>query len=375
MNRISTFSLVAIGCLLAIALAGRAWAANQRAVSFGTTLPATCYTGDLFFKTNATAGSNVYACVSTNTWVTQGVATLGGDVTGQTTAATVTQIQGRPVSSTAPASGQALTWNSSTSRWEPTTVSGGGATTLAGDVVGSSSSTTVTQIQGRPIVSTAPSNGQALVWNASTTRWEPQTISGGGGGGGASMAAQLGDFAVSQTSGTVLTVGPNCSFTTPCNVRIGALAYTLTNPITVTLSSGTGNVYIYFASTGALTVGHNMIVSCSGSCTAPPGITAFPADAVPLYTWHATSGAWDATGTDQRAFLSSKNVIPGAGLMATELAGQTTIAADPSIIGLRVSVPGTSATACTTGSWAMDTSFYYLCVTTNSWRRATMSSW
>src|ERR1041385_1632169 len=108
MNRISTFSLVAIGCLLMIGLAGKAWAANQRAVSFGTALPATCYTGDLFFKTNAAAGSNVYACVSTNTWVVQGAATLGGDLTGQAASATVTQIQGRPVSSTAPASGQAL---------------------------------------------------------------------------------------------------------------------------------------------------------------------------------------------------------------------------------------------------------------------------
>ena len=30
----------------------------------------------------------------------------------------------------------------------------------------------------------SPSDGQALVWNASTSEWQAQTVSGGGGGGG-----------------------------------------------------------------------------------------------------------------------------------------------------------------------------------------------
>lgn len=34
----------------------------------GTILPATCTVGDLFFKTDASAGQNIYACSSTNTW-------------------------------------------------------------------------------------------------------------------------------------------------------------------------------------------------------------------------------------------------------------------------------------------------------------------
>lgn len=29
----------------------------------------------------------------------------------------------------------------------------------------------------------SPSDGQALVWNASTSEWQAQTVSGGGGGG------------------------------------------------------------------------------------------------------------------------------------------------------------------------------------------------
>src|SRR5580698_6004998 len=43
----------------------------------------------------------------------------------------------------------------------------------------------------------------------------------------ASMASQLGDFAVTATSATVLSIGTNCSTSTPCNVRFGALVYSL----------------------------------------------------------------------------------------------------------------------------------------------------
>lgn len=45
------------------------------------------------------------------------------------------------------------------------------------------------KIQGRPVSMTAPTNGQALTWNAATGRWEPSTLSGGGGGGGGSTSA------------------------------------------------------------------------------------------------------------------------------------------------------------------------------------------
>lgn len=346
------------------------YAANQRAVTFGTTLPATCFTGDLYFKTNASSGANIFACVSPNTWVTQAIPTLGGDVSGLAGSLTVTQIQGHAIAPTTPQTGQSLTWNSSTNRWEPQTATGP-ATTLGGDVVGPSGANTVTQIQGHPVVSTAPVAGQALVWNGTTTRWEPQTL----GVTGASMASQLGDLTVTLSSSTVLTIGPNCSFTTPCNVRFGAFIYSFTSPFTATLAGGTGNAYFYISSSGTLTVGHNLAVTCSGACIAPTNVSSFPTDSIPLFLWHATNGAWDAKGSDQRAFLSVKDVIPGPGMMTTESLGHTTIGADPSVIGLRANVPATSASSCTSGAWALDVNYYYLCVTQNTWRRAALSSW
>ncbi len=91
----------------------------------GTTLPATCGVGEAFFKSNAAAGSNWYACTAVNAWTLQsGSPVLAGDVTGSTSATVVGQIQGRPVSATAPAGGQSMVWNSSTAAWTPQTVTG-----------------------------------------------------------------------------------------------------------------------------------------------------------------------------------------------------------------------------------------------------------
>ncbi len=50
---------------------------------------------------------------------------LGGDVTGDVTAATVVRLQGRAVSSEAPSDGQALVWDQAGQQWRPGSVSGG----------------------------------------------------------------------------------------------------------------------------------------------------------------------------------------------------------------------------------------------------------
>ena len=47
-------------------------------VKAGTTLPSTCTVGDLFYKTDATAGQNLYGCTSTDTWTQLGSSTFLG---------------------------------------------------------------------------------------------------------------------------------------------------------------------------------------------------------------------------------------------------------------------------------------------------------
>ncbi|MGA2266997.1 MAG: hypothetical protein ABSH44_00885 [Bryobacteraceae bacterium] len=47
-------------------------ATSTKPLKTGTTLPTACAVGELFFKTDATAGANLYACTATNTWSVQG---------------------------------------------------------------------------------------------------------------------------------------------------------------------------------------------------------------------------------------------------------------------------------------------------------------
>jgi hypothetical protein len=91
-----------------------------------TPLPGTCTPNELFFLTTAPAGSNVYACVATNTWALEagGSVTLSGDVTGPANATSVQRLQSRAVSAAAPQVGQALIWDGST--WSAQTVASGG---------------------------------------------------------------------------------------------------------------------------------------------------------------------------------------------------------------------------------------------------------
>jgi hypothetical protein len=105
------------------------------------------------------------------------------------------------------------------------------------------------------------------------------------------------------------------------------------------------------------------------------GITATPPGAIPLFFWSATNGSWDAAGSDQRGFLSIKDVTSGPGItVAPDSQGNTIVSVDPGSIPFRVSAPGTSSSTCTPGSWSNDTSYFYLCVNQNQWLRAALSA-
>lgn len=196
-----------------------------------------------------------------------------------------------------------------------------------------------------------------------------------GGGGGATNASQLYDFQTTKTSGTVLTINQNCSSSLPCVARWGSVASRLTTSSTVTISAGTGLAYIYLDTSSGIIAGHNgLTLVCSG-CTVQSGITQFPSDSIPLYTWNAVSAVWDASGTDYRAFISNKRVAQGSGITVTESSGHATIAVDTAVVGLRVAVPGASTTPCVSGSWAADATYFYICHATDTWRRVATSTW
>lgn len=114
---------------LTLLLAAGVWrAAGQTAVDLtrqgklgaGTVLPVRCTVGQMFLKTNAPAGANLYVCTAApGTWSITGLPALGGDATGTQQSLTVKGIQGRGVSPTAPADQYVLRWNAASGQWEP----------------------------------------------------------------------------------------------------------------------------------------------------------------------------------------------------------------------------------------------------------------
>lgn len=84
-------------------------------------------------------------------------------------------LNGIPISNTLPAAAQALVFNGLT--WAPTTLAAGSfGFTAAGDLSGSELMQTVVGLQGRALASTAPSDGEAVVWDAGGSTWKPGTI-------------------------------------------------------------------------------------------------------------------------------------------------------------------------------------------------------
>ena len=89
-------------------------------------------------------------------------------------------------------------------------------------------SNNATRLRGRVISPTAPTDGQALVYNATTARWEPGTASGGAPGGAAG-----GDLAGTYPNPTIKV---SVALTTP---NIGVATATTVNGLTITGSTGT----------------------------------------------------------------------------------------------------------------------------------------
>jgi hypothetical protein len=133
----------------------------------------------------------------------------GGDLAGSSYPnPTVSGIRGRPVSGSAPSSGQSLVWNGSA--WAPGTVSGFTAGT---DLSGNSTNQTVIGIRGKSLNSAlatigSAQDGYALTWNNSSSSW--QAIAGG--------ASVAGDIA---KTGTVINLVKGFN-STPFDTTLGA---------------------------------------------------------------------------------------------------------------------------------------------------------
>jgi hypothetical protein len=286
-------------------------ASSTKPSQTGASLPPTCAVGQTFLNTSAPAGLNLFVCTAANVWTAQGGIGAGSysarfvSVTSVTVPGTAHQLGTSKL--------LVEVYDSQTPSWlvEPDYV----------QINPTTYDVTVkfaTPQTGTIVISAASGAGTGS--------------SAGSGNSGVGMTAQLGDFLVTRTNGTTLAVGANCSPSTPCNARLGGVVFSVTQGATVTLNSGTGTAYFYIDPAGNLTVGHNLALTCSPGCVASSGITAFPVNAIPLFTWQSTNGSWNAAGVDWRAFLAAKTLAAGPGIITVEAGSQTQIAVDSAAV-------------------------------------------
>ena len=184
---------------------GSNWKPATSQITPGVTPPSSPVAGQTYFN----SVDNTLYYYNGTAWVaiTSGATTLAGDVTGTPAANTVSKIQGTSVSATVPTVGQVMVFDGS--NWKPATsqitlgvtppsspVAGqtyfnsvdntlyyyngtawvaitSGATTLAGDVIGTPAANTVSKIQGTSVSATVPTVGQVMVFDGSN--WKPAT--------------------------------------------------------------------------------------------------------------------------------------------------------------------------------------------------------
>jgi hypothetical protein len=153
--------------------------------------------------------------------------------------------------------------------------------------------------------------------------------------GGASMATQLGDFAVTRKDPKTLLVGAGLSIATPGNVsqQEAVAQFATAGQITAVSGEGICRVFLDGAVSPpvirAVTNGTLAITCSTVSCSPNTGVS-FPPDSRPLASWTASAGSWDAQGgVDYRAFINLVRFVGGPGIAVTSLNGTVTISLDP----------------------------------------------
>jgi hypothetical protein len=232
---------------------------------------------------------------------------------------------------------------------------------------------------GEMFFNTSAAAGQNVYLCAAANTWSQTT---GSGGGGVGNASQLADFAATDTSPTVQTIGAGCSSSTPCQIRTGSVIFTLTAPVTLTLSgtSAAGTVFWYLSSSQTLTVGYNSAatLTCSVGCSVASNTAGFPPDSTPLWQTTFTANTWDAinpAAMDKRAFLSRNVISAGSGVSSVTdpTTGIQTLTTDPTTVPRYSAGSGPPSSNCAAGrDLYTDTTGLnlYFCDATNTWKQA-----
>jgi hypothetical protein len=208
--------------------------------------------------------------------------------------------------------------------------SGGGTPIpLIGDLSGTTNGASVVALQGFAVSTTPPTDSEILTWSAASQQWQPQAP----GAGGVSGSSTLNAVSVTYQTSVSLVIGSTCTTQLPCNVRFGSTVFSFTQNATVTVHGGSGTIYIYVASNGIITASSGDVgLACTSGC-ATLSQDGFPFNTIPIATWTANNGVLNiAGGNDERAFLSSKALGSGVGIIVLDSGTQSTISVDAALI-------------------------------------------
>src|SRR3970282_1313307 len=84
---------------------------------------------------------------------------------------------GRAISSTAPTQGQTLVYDGTV--WVPATPQAGAGGAAGGDLAGTYPNPSVARLRGTTVSTTAPVDGQALIFDVGSNAWRPATLPSG----------------------------------------------------------------------------------------------------------------------------------------------------------------------------------------------------
>jgi hypothetical protein len=235
-------------------------ASSTRPAKTGTTLPATCSPGDLFFKSNAPAGQNLYGCSAANTWTMQagssGLPDPGSNGlvvrTGQNTTNAVSAPSGAIVGTT---DVQTLTNKSiDASEINTGTLSNARMPALSGDVTttAGNTSTTLATVNSNPGTFGDSTHTLQLTIDGKgrITGVSPISISGGGSGANSLVTGTLNTIPSACTAGALF-------FAT--DQEAGQQIYTCSAANTWTQLGSLGSSGALYNANGAIDVNTNIV--------------------------------------------------------------------------------------------------------------------
>jgi hypothetical protein len=355
-------------------------AATTKPAKAGTTLPATCAVGEIFYKTDATPGSNLYGCTATNVWTGQGGGG-GGDAYLANTQSWAGKNSWTPTANQAlTAAGNAILCDGNVVQVTPASdlVLTSAPTIAAGTsghvctIVNLSAAYSVTLQDATALAgsglrlsgssATIPRRGAlTLIYSASVAAWvqfnsHPEV-------------KEFNEFLPRRTSATNLEVNGG-------RITVGTKTFYVPNDATCALTATVADTAWAYWQNGSSVIGMNdsgSSVACSGWDTAT-GITTFPAGSVPLWSWSAVStpGQWDVGGwSDYRALAGGQMFSAGTGVTATPnpTTGIAALAVDTATTPQFTSGTATVSGSCTIGQIYLetDTGIVSVCTATNTW--------